>query len=567
MFSLRSSSLALALIICHGALTTTHAAPLDSWSTNLGTPSVASPLVRDLDNDGDLEILVSSLIGQVFLLDHDGNTLSGWPQSTALFQRTSPSIGDIDGDGALDVVVGDNDGYLHAWELDGTVKSGFPIQLDGSIKSIVRLIDVDGDQKDELLVHTGASKLYLLDGTGSSLSGWPIDLGGDKDQFGSWIIASTPVVLDFNFDGSLEIAVGTTADNVQVFNLDGTSVIGWPVSTGDWVYPSLTPVDLDGDYEPELVAGSGDGKLYAWAADGSTVSGFPINIGQPIVASVATADLTLDSGPELVVADLSGNVYCFTSNGLLLDGWPQKADSGIIGSPIIMDTNNDGRLDIVVPSRDNTLHIWNIDGSTITSPALSATDWIESTPTCADIDDDGTLELLYTSYDGLLYCAQLSTAANEFALGWAAFQGDRANTLNGPSGDIDADLLPDSYELSTFGTTDYDANDDNDNDRFSNYAEWIADTDPADANDQFRVISSVSQGQDGPEVILHWQAKAGRSYQINYTHNLSPSTADWQPLPEQPNFNTTIDEPRAWAMPIQRDEAQCFYTIQVSRNP
>lgn len=565
MLSFRSSSLALALLICHSALIV-HATLVDNWTINLGSPSVASPLVRDLDNDGDLEILVSSLIGQVFLLDHLGNTLRGWPKTTALFQRTSPSVGDIDGDGAPDIVVGDNDGYLHAWELDGTIKTGFPIELDGSIKSVVRLIDVDGDQQDELLVHTGASKLYLLNGTGSSLSGWPVDLGGDKDQFGSWIIASTPVVLDFNFDGSLEIAVGTTADNVQIFNLDGTAVSGWSVSTGDWVYPSITAVDLDGDHELELVAGSGDGQVYAWAADGNIVSGFPIDIGQPIVASIATANLTADSGPELVVADLSGNVYCYTSSGQLLDGWPQKADSGIVGSPIIVDTNNDGRLDIVVPSRDNTLHIWNTDGSRISSPSLSATDWIESTPTCADIDADGILELLYTSYDGLLYCAQLSTTATDFALGWPAFLGDQASALNGPSGDTDADLLPDSYELSTFGTIDYDASDDTDNDRSTNYDEWITATDPTDSNDRFTVTSAVSQSPDGAEMTLSWRAKAGRNYNIIYTHSLAPNTVNWQPLPDQASDTVITDEQLQCYIPIPDGAAQCFYKVQVSRN-
>ena len=230
-------------------------------SVTLGSPITASPMLRDLDGDGDLEILISTLLGEVMILDHTGQALQGWPQTTSIFQRTSPNVGDIDGDGMLDVVVGDNDGKLHAWELDGTPKDGFPMQLEGTIKSVVRLIDLNGDSAAEMILHTGDSRLYILEGNGQSLSGWPVDLGGEADNFGSWVIASTPTIVDFGYNGTPEILVGTTADNVQAFKLDGSPVEGWPKATGDWVYPSISAVDLNGDYELEVVAGSGDGKV------------------------------------------------------------------------------------------------------------------------------------------------------------------------------------------------------------------------------------------------------------------------------------------------------------------
>lgn len=538
----------------------------NNWSTDLGTPIFASPLLRDLDDDGDLEILISSLLGEVSILDHTGSVLTGWPKDTALFQRTSPSVGDIDGDGAIDIVVGDNDGNLHAWELNGSSKDGFPIKLDGSIKSVVRLIDVNNDGSDEMLIHTGASVLHLIDGNGVPMSGWPIALKGDIDQFGSWTIASSPIVVDFNFDGTLEIAVGTTNDTVQVFNSDGTPFEGWPVSTGDWVYPSLNAVDLDGDYEPELVTGSGDGKLYAWKANGSLASGFPVNIGQPIIASVASADLIPATGPELVIADISGKVYCYTSNGQLLNGWPQSANSGITASPLLVDVNNDGALDIVVASKDNTIHIWNTDGSRINGLSLSATDWIESTPASGDLDNNGTLELIYASYDGLLYCVPLTTLNSQYALAWPSFLGDQANRLNGPNGDWDRDLLPDSYELNYFGSTRFETIDDNDQDGSNNYAEWIAGTNPAQTSDRFSVRGELQKTESNLSYDLEWDAKAGRRYIIYCSESLSQDPDTWEALDDQPDFVSSSDTTYTWRIPIDPDAKAQFYCVRVERS-
>jgi len=567
MLHLRSTLLAISLFITHSSLliTATDAVTPDAaWSRNLETPISASPILRDLDGDGDLEILISSLIGQVFLLDHQGDTLSGWPKSTALFQRTSPNVGDINGDGKLDIVVGDNDGKLHAWDLDGVAKDGFPIQLQGSIKSVVRLVDLTGNGASELLVHTGASRLYLLDGAGNDLEGWPIDLGGDQDLFGSWAIASTPTIVDFDYDGTFEIAVGSTNDQVHVFNLDGTVVDGWPAQTGDWVYPSITAIDLNGDYELELVAGSGDGKLYAWSASGDTMPGFPVDIGQAIVASVASANITGSKLPELVVADLSGKVYCYSSEGNLLEGWPQAADSGIVGSPIIVDANADGALDILVPSRDNRVHIWQADGTRISTVELTATDWIEATPAAGDLDNDGLLELIYASYDGLIYRTELASPNTQPHTTWASFRGDDSPLIDQSAGDSDRDRLPDQLEYHTFGTLAHSGNDDNDHDGSTNFDEWTAGTDPTSANDRFTVTMTLEVNEYGTTPGLLWEAHPGRSYQILYTESLATAEVNWQPIGEL--IHSSQHERIEWYSNDYETPDQCFYSIQVQRN-
>jgi hypothetical protein len=606
---------ALVLFYSSACILTLHASVgTESWSQDLGYSIYASPVVRDLDGDGDYEILISSrwyydesgnpIVGQVHLLDDQGQALAGWPQQIEVdsgaypFVEISPSVGDIDGDGQLDVVVGDVLGYLHAWEIDGTAKpftaggrSDNRLPLDGGIKAVVRFIDVDQDGADELLVHTGSSKLYLLNGDGSNYgTKWPIELGGAvENQYSNRPLESSPLALDFDYDGTMEIAVATTGGEVHLYDIDGNPL--WKVSTtssSDQNHSSLVAADLDGDYQLELVLAGADQKLHAWHANGTPVYGFPTQqLGAAFTGSVAVADLHSEPGQELVVADKNGTVYCFSSDGALL--WEQQPfNFGTPGSgnasPIIVDLNNDSSLEIVVPHRGNYLRAFNsATGGLLDWPDLRVTiksgdnviipeaDVIGvasqmSTPVCANIDSDLNLELLYISPTGSLSCYELNTsgdhAINSAAFGWNGFLGDRGELSNGPTGDRDSDLISDDYERYYFGSTEYAADDDFDLDGVSNYVEWGAGTNPTDASDLLSIDGiTFAIGDEGEDVVeLTWKTKVGHRYDIYSRKQLDGS---WSLA--EPNVDFGNNSQITWPVQLDPAAAQCFYAIGASR--
>src|SRR5882724_5832501 len=98
--------------------------------------------------------------------------------------------------------------------------------------------------------------------------------------------------------------------------------------------------------------------------------------------------------------------------------------------------------------------------------------------------------------------------------------------------DADSDGLPDSWEIQYFGSiTDPRAtpNADPDGDGFTNLQEYLAGTNPLDANSSLKINSvNVSAGS----AAIHFSVVAGKTYSLLYRADLS--TGSWLKLVDIP---------------------------------
>jgi LruC domain-containing protein len=146
----------------------------------------ASPVVADLDLDGQSEIIMGNLLnGNVEIYNARQQMLSGWPQTTEAGIKAAAAVNDLDNDGDLEVVVGAMDGRVYAWHHTGDAVEGWPATLDIEFRILASpaIADLDGDESLDIVVPLADGQLYALETDGSLKDGWPVSIGDVEDKF------------------------------------------------------------------------------------------------------------------------------------------------------------------------------------------------------------------------------------------------------------------------------------------------------------------------------------------------------------------------------------------------
>ena len=174
--------------------------------------SYSSPVLADMDGDGNREILVgdhsiNSGNGAVHVIHHDGTVMEGWPKTVSYWIYGPPAIGDIDGDGNLDVAVGDQvlsgspADKVYVWDKDGNLLPGWPTPPMNAINNQIILADVDGDDEVELIWddNTGVGSYIGYNHDGTVMAGWPLSINGSS-------FFNNPFITDINNDGIMDMS-------------------------------------------------------------------------------------------------------------------------------------------------------------------------------------------------------------------------------------------------------------------------------------------------------------------------------------------------------------------------
>jgi hypothetical protein len=415
----------------------------DGWPQAIeGGVDFSSSVLIDVDGDDTLEILIAGNTKWVYLFNHRGELLSGWPQQTttgSAQETSSPSVGDIDNDGAMEIVYGSDAGKLFAWELDGNDVTGFPVNLgDNVIRACATLEDLDGDDTLEICIGTGVNlyRFFVYRHNGA--------LFFFKNVEGR--VHSTAAVADIDKDTSMEIIHGVDRNvqyGVYAWEANGDTCFGWPQETGHHVDGSPALADIDGDSTYEIFVGSIDNNVYAWDYLGNDLASWPNGVGtgiyQGVVSSPAVGDINNDHVLDIVIGrgiiqSSNGAVFAFSANGDTLPNFPIIIATGsVTSSPILADIDGDPDIEIIVGCQDGKLYAFNPDASDVDSFPINVCSSITSSPAVADIDLDGDLEIAVGGNDSL-YIWDLAIAYDPDRMPWPMFHHDPQHTGRLPLG-------------------------------------------------------------------------------------------------------------------------------------
>jgi len=411
---------------------------LDINAANPPTPHadniiVSSPAVGDLDNDGQLEIVVTVGGGPHypdFSARRNGGVLVyrydyQWHFSVGEQARYNSATGRCE----------DRSGEWRGWpqpcidQIGAGPGEGYPDGVWDGLETTPALADLDGDGDMEIIVNSLDRRIHAFNHDGQVVQGWPISQWNGDDLWRGGI--SSPAVGDIDEDGESEVVVGTMSPYVNgqqdqnstlwAVNGDGTTVPGFPVKTEQHIHSSPALGDITGDGHLEIVVGVGRGIVagrqnivYAWRHDGTPLPDWPQETMNPMLAPPALGDVDGDGQLEVLIgggdceAPLTTDnyFYAWDGNGVPLPGFPTRPPTPNYGSqsypmcysPVLADLDGDGAVEILIAP----LGAWGIvtigaDGSTDVAHTTSGA--LYSSPLIEDIDNDGLIEMVIGGED------------------------------------------------------------------------------------------------------------------------------------------------------------------------
>jgi hypothetical protein len=385
------------------------------WPVDLPASVRSSPLLTDIDRDGEREVVAVDYLGSLHVWDKVGQEEPGFPVDIDGSVWGSPAVGDVDGDGHLEIVFGSDNDTVYAVTSSGSRL--FARGVGGAVLSTPALVDLDADGHLETIVGALDGHLYIIKDDGSNYRSFPISLGG--------AFFTGPAVAYLDDDGTPDIVIGNLDKNVYaISSQNGQPLSGYPVALGGMVVSAPSLADIDEDTFNEVIIGCDDGDLYVIDHLGELQ--FTVSSGQMVRSSPAIGDIDGDGHLDLVFTSKNGKVYAVDHQGNALPGWPFQTEGFIESSPVIVDIDGDDLPEVIFGTAAEKLYIMTGDGSLLEEYPTPPTGAIYSCPAVDDLDQDGDFEILLGTPSGLSIWDYKSSAGTRMP--WSMYRGNYRRT-------------------------------------------------------------------------------------------------------------------------------------------
>ena len=402
--------------------------PLDSDGT-----VKSSPLVIDLNNDSEMEIIYGDNNGVINIVDANGNNVFGeFPYNTGDQIWGAPASADIDLDGNIDFVVSSKDKKIYAFDRYGLK---WIYDSDKYLIGTPAIGNVDDDLELEIVVPsygpgTSGNAIFVVNHDGTDSANFPYYI--DEK------IKVATALADFDGNGKDDIVFGTDSDNLYLLLDNGIIENGFPFIAGDKIQspPSILEVGND----KRIIFGSKDDKLYCVDSSGNEIFSFETD------GNVYSSPSFIQDNGSIITffGSDDGNVYGLDLNGNLAPGWPINIGNEVVGSVLFQDINGDSVLEVIAFS-NSLISIHSIQGESFGINEISSDLQITSSSIIIDTDNDGDMEIVSGNGVGLLSVdIKQQSSGNEDALSMFRFNNQRNGYFNALEGSLLGDLNQDA---------------------------------------------------------------------------------------------------------------------------
>ncbi len=299
--------------------------------------------IGDLDNDGDLDVVLGNHAGPNTIHWNQGN-LEFRAEAMPHGETRSVALVDVDGDGWLDIVFTRRTGGVTYWRNTGAPGNRFVQEtLPGVSRPAYAMLWADMDQDGDLDFVTGSYDAGLLNDLGNSFllsaNGGVILYENREGRFVGRSLASSAqamaiALFDADRDGRPDLVVGNDFAVPDYLWLQADD--GWQRASFDATSHStmsLDAGDIDNDGVPELFSSD----MLPYAEDAATVAAWdPIMAG--MTESYEPGDPQVMSNVLQVWTGTNGYQNAAAPRGVDATGWTWSSKFG--------DLDQDGLLDL-----------------------------------------------------------------------------------------------------------------------------------------------------------------------------------------------------------------------------